>query len=89
MREIVYALEQLAKEVGGLEQAFDPGVAIRQATALHGLLICVGEACYDEAISGQEVLLRAERYIAEKFAEHGISTEKVHGNEGNCFTENE
>lgn len=73
MKSLLGQILAYSEQCGG----FDPGVALRQSTALHGLLICVGEASYDEAISGQEVLERAEAFIKEKFAEHGISTEKV------------
>jgi len=76
---ILSQMLEMSEAMGG-GQGFDPGTAIRQATALHGLLICVGAASYDEAISGQEVLIRAEAVIEEKFKELGIRTEK-------CFTD--
>jgi hypothetical protein len=66
-----HMLDQLFAMAGSGEN-FDPGVAIRQMTAIHGLLICVGKISYDEAISGEDALIIAEAYIKEKFKEHGI-----------------
>lgn len=62
---MVSLLQQIValSEMG--ENVFDINTALRQATALHGMAICLGIVEYDEAISGQDLLEKVEEYLKE------------------------
>jgi hypothetical protein len=51
----------------------NPSIMMRQSLAICGLLIAAGELDYDEAISGEAALEKAEAYVKAKFAEMGIT----------------